>query len=89
MRVGVLRETKDRELRVAVLPSAVRSLAGSGHNVFVEAGAGSGSGFPDEAYQDAGATILGSARSSTSARTRSVVWPSSRCATFPGGLSAS
>ena len=61
MRVGVLRETKDRELRVAMLPSAVHMLAGLGHSVFVEADAGSASGFPDEAYQDAGATILGSA----------------------------
>ncbi len=58
MRVGVLRETKDRELRVALLPSAVRTLTQQGHAVFVEAGAGSGSGFPDEAYQDAGATVL-------------------------------
>ncbi|MCH6563489.1 MAG: alanine dehydrogenase [Myxococcales bacterium] len=58
MRVGVLRETKDRELRVALLPSGVRTLTQQGHGVFVEAGAGSGSGFPDEAYQDAGATVL-------------------------------
>jgi alanine dehydrogenase len=61
MRVGVLRETKDRELRVALLPAGARMLVDAGHEVFVEAGAGEGSGFPDEAYQRVGATTLKSA----------------------------
>lgn len=61
MRVGVLRETKDRELRVALLPGGVRALVAAGHEVEVETGAGQGSGFPDEAYQKAGARIAGGA----------------------------
>ncbi len=61
MRVGILRETKDRELRVAVLPSGVRTLTRAGHTVLLEAHAGDGSGFPDEAYQEAGATIVDTA----------------------------
>ena len=61
MRVGVLRETKDRELRVAMLPGGVRTLAQAGHEVCVEVGAGVGSGFPDEQYAKAGAKIVGSA----------------------------
>ncbi len=58
MRVGVLRETKDREYRVAVLPWGVRALVAAGHEVFLEAGAGEGSGFPDEAYREVGAQLL-------------------------------
>ncbi len=58
MRVGVLRETKDRELRVALLPGGTRTLVGAGHEVTVETGAGLGSGFSDEAYEAAGAKIL-------------------------------
>ncbi len=61
MLVGVLRETKDRELRVAMLPGGVRTLAQAGHEVRVETGAGIGSGFPDEQYEKAGAKIVGSA----------------------------
>ncbi len=60
MRVGALRETKDRELRVALLPSGVRTLVAAGHSVCVETGAGLGSGFPDEEYEAAGAQILDS-----------------------------
>jgi alanine dehydrogenase len=58
MRVGVVRETKDGELRVALLPSGVRALSEAGHDVLVEAGAGEGSGFPDAAYEAAGAKVL-------------------------------
>jgi alanine dehydrogenase len=61
MRVGVLRETKDRELRVALLPGGVRALVAGGHEVTIETGAGEGSRFPDEAYQKAGARIAGGA----------------------------
>jgi len=61
MRVGVLKETKDREQRVAVLPSGVRTLTRAGCTVLVEEGAGIGSGFPDEAYQEAGASLIESA----------------------------
>jgi alanine dehydrogenase len=57
VRVGVLRETKDREFRVALLPSGVRMLSEAGHEVFVERGAGEGSGFSDEVYEREGATL--------------------------------
>jgi alanine dehydrogenase len=58
MRVGVLRETKDRELRVAMLPGGVRTLIAAGHEVLVEQGAGVGSGFADRVYEDAGAKLV-------------------------------
>ncbi|MBW2282587.1 MAG: alanine dehydrogenase [Deltaproteobacteria bacterium] len=62
MRVGVLRETKDRELRVALLPGGARALSAAGHQVFVEADAGAASGFEDERYEQAGAKIVPGAR---------------------------
>ena len=61
MRVGVLRETKDRELRVALLPAGARTLVAAGHEVALETTAGEGSGFPDAHYQAVGARILPSA----------------------------
>jgi alanine dehydrogenase len=61
MRVGVLRETKDRELRVALLPSGARALVAAGQEVAIEAGAGEGSGFADEQYEAVGATVRKSA----------------------------
>ena len=59
MRIGVLRETKDRELRVALLPGGARALGRAGHEVAIETGAGLGSGFSDEEYERAGAKIVG------------------------------
>ncbi len=61
MRIGVPKEIKTDEYRVALTPEGARSLAGAGHRVTVEQGAGKGSGFSDQEYQQAGAT-LGSAR---------------------------
>jgi alanine dehydrogenase len=58
MIIGVPREIKTNENRVAVVPAGVELLVGAGHTVYVEAGAGLGSGFPDEAYQKAGARLL-------------------------------
>jgi alanine dehydrogenase len=58
MKVGVPKEIKEQEHRVAVLPSVAYQLTKLGHNVFVEIGAGIGSGFPDEEYAQAGATLL-------------------------------
>ena len=58
MRIGVLKETKDREMRVALLPSGARTLVHSGHEVFLESGAGEGSGFADAEYEAVGAKIL-------------------------------
>ena len=58
MIVGVPTEIKTAEHRVALVPAGVESLVGDGHTVLVEQGAGLGSGFSDEAYRGAGATIL-------------------------------
>ncbi len=61
MRVGVPKEVKNHEYRVAITPIGVNELAAHGHEVYVEAGAGAGSGIPDEQFAAAGATILPSA----------------------------
>jgi alanine dehydrogenase len=58
MRIGVPRETKDRELRVGLVPDGVRSLVKAGHDVLIERGAGVGSGFGDDAYRQAGARMV-------------------------------
>ncbi len=58
MIIGVPKEIKTNENRVALVPAGVESLVGQGHTVHVEQGAGEGSGFPDAAYVAAGATIL-------------------------------
>lgn len=56
MRIGIPKEIKNNEFRVALPPQAVRELARR-HPVMVETGAGAGSGFTDEEYVQAGATI--------------------------------
>lgn len=61
MRIGVPKETKDDENRVAITPSGVIAFCAQGHEVFVEAGAGRGSHITDDAFQRAGATLLPSA----------------------------
>ena len=58
MRVGVPREIKPDEYRVGLTPTAVREYVSHGHEVVVEAGAGAGAGYADDAYARAGATIL-------------------------------
>jgi alanine dehydrogenase len=58
MRIGVPTEIKDNEYRVGMTPSGVRDLTTDGHQVLVQKGAGNGSGFGDEEYVAAGATIL-------------------------------
>ncbi|WP_127125996.1 alanine dehydrogenase [Georgenia sp. SYP-B2076] len=58
MKVAVPREVKDTELRVAITPSGVHELVRHGHEVVVEAGAGSGSALTDADFAAAGATIL-------------------------------
>ena len=62
MRVGVPREIKPDEYRVAMIPVGVELLTRAGHEVFVETTAGVGSGFADEDYVKAGAKILGGAK---------------------------
>jgi alanine dehydrogenase len=59
--IGIPREVKDRERRVALTPSAVHQAVERGHEVRVQAGAGEGAGFPDEDYGRAGATLVASA----------------------------
>src|SRR5689334_23002414 len=61
MTVGVPREVKQEENRVALTPSGVGALVGHGHAVVVERGAGLGSSFPDALYRDAGATLADAA----------------------------
>jgi alanine dehydrogenase len=58
MKVGVPRETKDDEYRVALRPVGAELLTREGHTVFVERGAGRGSGYPDEDYEKAGAQLV-------------------------------
>ncbi|HUJ07824.1 MAG TPA: alanine dehydrogenase [Streptosporangiaceae bacterium] len=61
MKIGVPKEIKNHEYRVAITPSGVHELARSGHEVFVQDGAGVGSSIPDEDFVAAGAQILPSA----------------------------
>jgi alanine dehydrogenase len=61
MKVGIPREVKNHEYRVAITPSGVKELVAHGHDVFVEKDAGAGSSIFDDEFVDAGATILGSA----------------------------
>jgi alanine dehydrogenase len=58
MRIGVAKEIKPQEHRVALTPAGARELVQRGHEVLVETGAGAGSAFPDEAYVRAGAQIV-------------------------------
>ena len=58
MIVGVLKEIKAQENRVCMTPAGVEVMAQHGHSVLVEASAGVGSGFSDEAYKAAGANIV-------------------------------
>ncbi|HEY2796237.1 MAG TPA: alanine dehydrogenase [Micromonosporaceae bacterium] len=61
MKVGIPREVKNHEYRVAITPSGVHELARHGHDVFVETGAGLGSSITDEEFAHAGAKIVGHA----------------------------
>lgn len=58
MIIGVPKEIKNHEYRVSTLPSGVEALTSYGHKVFVQAGAGNGTGIKDEEYAKAGAEIL-------------------------------
>lgn len=62
MKVGIPKEIKDSEYRVAITPSGVQALKAHGHQVLVEHNAGLGSTFTDEEYIEAGAEILESAK---------------------------
>src|SRR5438477_58820 len=57
MKVGVVKEIKSDEYRIALTPAGARELVQRGHEVLVEAGAGGGSSFPDDAYESVGASL--------------------------------
>jgi alanine dehydrogenase len=58
MRIGVPKEIKNNENRVAMTPAGVMNLVSHGHEVFIEKGAGLGSGFTDAQYVEVGAKIV-------------------------------
>jgi len=58
MKIGVPKEIKANENRVALVPAGAEALVAAGHTVVVESGAGEGSGFPNDVYKAAGAQIV-------------------------------
>ncbi len=62
MIVGVLKEIKPEENRIALVPAGAEELVNAGHTVYVENDAGKGSGFPNERYTEVGAKILDTAK---------------------------
>ena len=58
MKVGIPKEVKNHEYRVAITPAGVHELVRSGHEVYIEHGAGTGSSIPDDDFVTAGAAIL-------------------------------
>ena len=66
MRIGVAKEIKADEYRVALTPAGARELAQRGHDVLVETAAGDGSAFADADYERAGARIVASRVRTTS-----------------------
>ena len=58
MRIAVLKESAERERRVALVPDAVKRLVAAGHQVAVVRGAGAASFYPDALYEGAGATLV-------------------------------
>lgn len=61
MNIGVPKEIKNNEFRVAITPAGVKEFVNNGHSVFIETNAGTGSAISDSDYQAVGATILKSA----------------------------
>ena len=62
MRVGCVKEIKNNEFRVGMTPDNVKAYVGAGHEVYIEKGAGVGSGFMDAEYEEAGAKMIDSAK---------------------------
>jgi len=58
MIIGIPKEIKEEELRVAITPAGVSAFVAHGHRVLIEKGAGMGSGILDKEYRKAGATII-------------------------------
>ncbi|QUJ75850.1 alanine dehydrogenase [Sulfitobacter albidus] len=61
MKIGCPTEIKPQEFRVGLTPNAAREAVAHGHTVLIQSGAGTGAGFDDAAYTDAGARIISSA----------------------------
>ena len=61
MKIGVPKEIKSHEYRVGLTPAGVQELMRHGHQVTIESNAGIGIGFNDDAYRDAGASIVADA----------------------------
>ncbi|MBO7449950.1 MAG: alanine dehydrogenase [Clostridiales bacterium] len=61
MKIGCVKEIKNNEFRVGLTPDNVRAYVAAGHHVYIEKGAGVGSGFPDIEYVDAGASLIDNA----------------------------
>ncbi len=61
VKIGIPREIKNNENRVAITPAGVMTLMQAGHNVYVETSAGLGSGFTDKQYREAGAIVVAAA----------------------------
>ena len=58
MLIGVPKEIKDQEHRVAMIPAGVQMLTAKGHHVLIEQGAGGGGGIMDEEYAVVGAEVM-------------------------------
>ncbi len=58
MLIGVPKEIKTNENRIALVPAGAEAMVGAGHEVFIEKGGGEGSGFEDELYVEVGCQIL-------------------------------
>ena len=61
MKIGCVKEIKNNEYRVGLTPDNVRAYIAAGHHVYIEMGAGIGSGFTDNEYVDAGASLIDNA----------------------------
>ena len=61
MKIGIVKEIKNSENRVAIIPSNVPEFIARGHEVYIETGAGEGSGYTDEEYSEAGAVVCSDA----------------------------
>ena len=57
MKIGCVKEIKNREYRVGLIPDNAKSYVNAGHEVWIEKGAGLGSGFTDAEYEKAGAKL--------------------------------
>ena len=67
MKIAILKERRPHETRVAATPETVKKLKALGAEVTVEAGAGGGAAYPDQAYIDAGANIVPDAAAASAA----------------------